>query len=354
MSAVDKALGSLFECHADDASRRLAKEQGWSAALWQDLVAEGRVGSVALGDALACGSSPELASLLRASGYFGFSLPLAETAIAAWMLRSSGLEVPVRAMSVAPLLQETLRLVPSGRQWLLSGRATRVPLASRLGSIVVLASGADGDRVALVDSAACNLKVRSNLAGESRDDVRFDEVVLDESRVAAAGNGVTQEAIQLHGALMRSLQLAGALERALELAVAHARGREQFGRRIAQFQAIQHELARFAGEVAVAVAAALSTAGAAARAGDIQAARWAVAAAKLRTSQAAGEGGMIAHQVHGAVGITDEHPLHHVTLRLWAWREEFGNEAHWATVLGKSVLAAGADGFWQSLTQKLS
>ena len=81
-------------------------------------------------------------------------------------------------------------------------------------------------------------------------------------------------------------------------------------------------------------------------------AQQAVAAAKLRISQAAGEGGMIAHQVHGAAGITDEHPLHHATLRLWAWREEYGNEAHWARVLGRSVLSAGADGFWPSLTQE--
>jgi acyl-CoA dehydrogenase len=295
-----------------------------------------------------------LTSLLRASGYSCASLPLAETAIAAWMLKSSGLAVPAADMSIAPVLQESLRLTPRGRQWLLSGRATRVPWAGRLGSMVVLASGPDGDRVALVDIAACKLTARSNFAGESRDDVCFDDVLLDESRVAPAGRAVTHEAIQLHGALMRSLQMAGALERALELSVAYAREREQFGRKISQFQAIQHELARLAGEVAVAVAAALSAAGAAARAGDIQAARWAVAAAKLRTSQAAGEGGMIAHQVHGAVGITDEHRLHHATLRLWAWREEYGNEAHWAGVLGRSVLAAGADGFWQTLTQELS
>jgi alkylation response protein AidB-like acyl-CoA dehydrogenase len=148
--------------------------------------------------------------------------------------------------------------------------------------------------------------------------------------------------------------MAGALERALELSVAHAQQREQFGRKIAQFQAIQHELARLAGETAAAVAAAMSAAGTAARTGDIVTAERAVAAAKVRTSQAAGEGGMIAHQVHGAVGITDRHALHHATLRLWAWREEYGNEAHWAQALGASVLAAGADAFWPALTDEQS
>ena len=83
--------------------------------------------------------------------------------------------------------------------------------------------------------------------------------------------------------------MAGALERALELAVRYATERSQFGRKIGQFQAIQQELARFAGEVAAAVAAALSAAGAVER---DQNATLAVAAAKIRTAQAAQEGAL--------------------------------------------------------------
>ena len=61
-----------------------------------------------------------------------------------------------------------------------------------------------------------------------------------------------------------------------------------------------------------------------------------VAIAKLRVGEAAGTGAAIAHQVHGAMGFTYEHSLHHSTRRLWAWREEFGNE----TLLGRSRSAA--------------
>ena len=142
--------------------------------------------------------------------------------------------------------------------------------------------------------------------------------------------------------------MAGALERALELAVRYATERSQFGRKIGQFQAIQQELARFAGEVAAAVAAALSAAGAVER---NEHAMLAVAAAKIRTAQAAHQGALIAHQVHGAIGVTDEYALHHSTLRLWAWREEFGNEAAWALELGRAITAAGADRLWPELTR---
>jgi acyl-CoA dehydrogenase len=42
----------------------------------------------------------------------------------------------------------------------------------------------------------------------------------------------------------------------------------------------------------------------------------------------------LAHQIHGAIGVTEEHRLRQVTLRLWSWREEYGNEAFWEARLG--------------------
>jgi acyl-CoA dehydrogenase len=176
----------------------------------------------------------------------------------------------------------------------------------------------------------------------------LDKVTMAAGLFAPAGEGVNHSTLRERGALARALMMAGALERALELAVRYATERSQFGRKIGQFQAIQQELARFAGEVAAAVAAALSAAGAMERG---QNATFAVAAAKIRTAQAAHEGALIAHQVHGAIGVTDEYALHHSTLRLWAWREEFGNEAAWAMELGSAMCAAGADRLWPALAQ---
>ncbi len=77
-----------------------------------------------------------------------------------------------------------------------------------------------------------------------------------------------------------------------------------------------------------------------------------VAAAKIRVGEAAGEGAAIAHQVLGAIGFTQEHVLHRYTRRLWAWRDDFGNESAWAVKLGTLVAAKGADGLWPMLAAR--
>lgn len=66
-----------------------------------------------------------------------------------------------------------------------------------------------------------------------------------------------------------------------------------------------------------------------------------MAAAKVKTGEAACSGAFVAHQLHGAIGVTDEYLLHHSTMRLWSWRGEYGNEAQWAQKLGADALERG-------------
>ena len=75
-----------------------------------------------------------------------------------------------------------------------------------------------------------------------------------------------------------------------------------------------------------------------------------VAAAKVRTGEAAGLGAGIAHQCHGAIGFTYEHSLHFVTRRLWSWRAEFGAESHWAAHIGREVASRGGEELWPHVT----
>jgi acyl-CoA dehydrogenase len=82
------------------------------------------------------------------------------------------------------------------------------------------------------------------------------------------------------------------------------------------------------------------------------AAEFEVAAAKLRANMAIGIGTSTAHQVHGAIGFTKEYSLHPLTRRLWSWRSEFGSDSHWSAIMGASVIAAGADAFWPTLTER--
>ncbi len=85
---------------------------------------------------------------------------------------------------------------------------------------------------------------------------------------------------------------------------------------------------------------------------DGPSARFSAAVAKVRAGEAATRATGIAHQVHGAIGFTQEHALHFATRRLWAWRAQFGSDAWWAAELGRSAIAAGGSGFWTALTQR--
>ncbi len=337
----------LFSDHVDQKTLEAAKRDGWSEKLWQTLE-EAELPRVSVPEAAggAGGTLSDLAAILRVAGRHAAPVPLAETAmLAGWMLAASGLPVPRGPLAAGPVRDESLRARRDGSRWTASGRLLRVPWA-RVAKRIVLLAQADGSGVVVsVDPARCEITPGLNLAREPRDDVVLENVVAEEA--APAGMAVTRSALGLRGALARALLMAGALERALELSVQYAQQRVQFGRKIGEFQAIQQELARFAGEVAAAVAAALSAAGVVERGGD---AALAVASAKIRVAEAAHEGALIAHQVHGAIGVTDEYALHHATLRLWAWREEFGNEAEWAMALGGILHKRGADQLWPALT----
>lgn len=337
----------LFNDHVDQKVVEAAKRDGWSDTLWHALE-QAELPRVSIPEEAggAGGTLSDLAAVLRVAGRFSAPVPLAETAmLGGWMLAASGLPVPRGPLAAGPVRDDIVSARRDGSRWIVSGTLARVPWARVATRLVLLAQGESGGAVVSVDSARCAIRPGHNLALEPRDDVILDNVVADDA--APAGASVTRTALRLRGALARSLLMAGALECALELSVRYAQERVQFGRKIGQFQAIQQELARFAGEVAAAVAAALSAAGAVERGGDVT---LAVASAKIRTAEAAREGALIAHQVHGAIGVTDEYALHHSTLRLWAWREEFGNEAEWATALGGLMHKRGADQLWPAIT----
>lgn len=345
-SMLVDAATRLFNDHVDNTLLESAKQVGWSPALWR-MLEEAEFTRVGISEEAggAGGTLSDLAAVLRVAGRYTAPVPLAETAmLGAWMLHSAGLPVPRGPLAAGPAGDDVVRARCERGRWRVTGTLKRMPWARVAERLVMLAQSEAGGVVVSVDPARCDVQPGCNLADEPRDTVILHDV---EAETAAPAGSVTRSTLKLRGALARSLMMAGALERALELAVRYAQERVQFGRRIGQFQAVQQELARFAAEVAAAVAVALSAAGAMERGSDVT---LAVASAKIRTAEAARAGALIAHQVHGAIGVTDEYPLHHATLRLWSWREEFGNEAEWAATLGSLIQKRGADGLWPALT----
>src|SRR5437016_2567437 len=326
-----------------------AEEGHWPAELWNALEESGLT-LTWVPDSLG-GAGAEMAdgfAALRVAGRFAAPVPLAETLMAGWLLAEAGINAPPGPMTVAPVHEDgNIQISADGK---LRGRARHIPFARTARHIAVLAKRGGAPIVALVAAEGLNIREGTSLAGEPQDTVNFDGATAIASGAAPAG--LDPVAVARLGAAMRTQQMAGALEHILDQSVQWSLDRVQFGRPIAKFQAVQHNLATLAGEVAAAGAAADGAAEAIAAEGAAsERALLEVAVAKVRVGDAASNGAAIAHQVHGAMGFTYEHSLHHSTRRLWAWREEFGNETLWAERLGQMIAEHGADELWPFITQ---
>jgi acyl-CoA dehydrogenase len=340
---VQESARRLFAHLATPALINAAEAGTFPVELWDAVEEAGFTDALA-----AAGERPgdlagiaDAAAILREAGRFAVPLPLAETILARWLLAAAGIETPQGPLIFLPLARASdLRGRHEGSRWRLAGRAVSVPWARHARGIAVLADG----QVALLSAKAVDLQPGKSLAGEPRDDLSVDALV-EAAKPAPAG----VDAVLLYrlGALTRAVLMAGALEEVLRITVQYANDRVQFGRPIAKFQAIQQQLAVLAENVAAAGVIAAAAVEAAAGQGDFL---FIVAAAKSRIGEAAGKVAEMAHQVHGAIGFTHEHRLHHLTRRLWSWRDEFGVESEWSMELGRIVAARGADDLWPLLT----
>ncbi|MET0250054.1 MAG: acyl-CoA dehydrogenase family protein [Sphingobium sp.] len=288
---------------------------GWSAlsdmGLPLALVPEKQGGfGIATADALA---------LVRLSGFHALPLPLAEAMVANRLLAEAGLDL---ADGPATFLTQAVERAPWGRD------------------AHALALALPGGWIARIERPQVE-REGTDMAGMPRDLLRF-------SPDGAPTGTRDGHASLLWGAAIRTLQVAGALERVLALTIAHVSERQQFGRPLAKFQAVQHELARMGSEVAAASAA--GDMAAEAIAGDTDP-TLAIAAARVRVGEAVGIVTSVALQLHGAIGFTREHMLHRFTTALWSWRDDYGGHGYWSQTLGRAALAAGGDGFWAFATE---
>ena len=319
----DSAL-RLFGDHVSPRVLEAAESGEWPAALWRAVDEAGYLDVLADGT----GGMVEAVAILRAAGHHAAPVPLPETMLARWLCIASGIEPPPGPLSITltePDDPAQYAPVPWGRA------AEAVTIAS-------------GSTLRVAERGQMRFDLGTSLAGEPRDLL----AAINEGRSAPLPNAVSADLVLGVGALLRAAQMAGAMEAALDLATTYANDRVQFGRPIGKFQAIQQQLALLAEEAAASLVAAESAAVSVAE--GRKSAEFALAVAKIRAGEAAGAVAEIAHQVHGAIGFTEEHSLHYLTRRLWSWRDEFGDEAYWAGALGRRIAAAGAAGLWPLMT----
>jgi acyl-CoA dehydrogenase len=292
-------------------------------ALWRNLEDTGLARLTSSQDAGAAEAAIVLSGLARHAA----AVPIAETdLLGAWLAGEVGLPVPDSGPSTVAMVDAT---ETGGR---ITGTAREVPWPSS--TVVLAARTADRLHVTLVEDASVD---SHNLAGEPRGSFTFG-MAVSEARTVDVGMA---DELTRRGAWARCNQIVGALDAACDLTVAHTGERVQFGRQLSKFQAVQHSLAAIAGEIERARAAtALAVAAAADYGFDHPATDYAVTVAKVTVGRAVDPVTTIAHQLHGAIGVTIEHRLWLATMRARSWVDEFGTTTQYARRLGRMALAA--------------
>ena len=296
----------------------------FDADLWSTLEETGLTRLTSAQDA----SLQESAVVLEGLARWAAAVPVAETdLLAAWLAAQAGLEVPdAGPLSVAIA---DARAVDDR----FAGTATGVPWP-RSGPLLLAVRGDGATFVAVLDGA--EIADSYTLAGEPRGAVAFDVPVADTVRLSSA---VGDELLR-RGAWARCVQILGAFSAAADLTAKHIGDRQQFGRPLNKFQAVQHALAGMLGEIERSRAAtALATAAASDFGFDSRRADYAVTAAKVAVGRSVGPVTTIAHQLHGAIGTTIEHPLWLATMRARSWADDYGTTSHHARRLGRMALS---------------
>ncbi|RUP28536.1 MAG: hypothetical protein EKK51_23250 [Mycolicibacterium sp.] len=299
------------EQHSDEYAelRELAEQIGRTAApartlpltfddaLWRTAETSGLTRLTSDAEAGPAAAAVVLGTLARHAA----AVPLAETdVLATWLATEAGLVVP-----------------ESGPLTVAVERVTTWP---QCGPVLATRRGPDALYVALVDSPPLT-DSGHNLAGEPRGAVEFDAAAADVVQLPLT----VADELTIRGAWCRCVQIVGAFDAAAELTVAHTETRVQFGRPLGAFQAVQHALATMLGEIERARAATTLAVTAAAQYGFADARTgYATTVAKVAVGRAVAPVTTIAHQLHGAIGTTAEHPLWRATMRARSWADEFG------------------------------
>lgn len=314
----------LADTVTPDLLRRL-ETGAWPEALWAEV--EGLGLTLALSPEEMGGAGlgwDDAVAVWQVLGRHAAPVPLAESMAAAGLLAAAGIRPPAGPLGLA---------VPG---------EPGLPWGRRLAHVAAASGGA----VALHRAGAVT-EGRGTVARLPLDRVEPGAALATAPMPASLG----PDPALLAGALVHAALIAGAVEAVLDMAVDYARTRTQFGRPIGGFQAVQQLLAQAAGEVAAAGVAAAHAGRSVARRG-LAGAAFEIASAKVVCGEAAGKVAAIAHQVHAAMGFTDEHPLHLHTRRLWAWRDACGAERAWARRIGAAALERGGARLWPDLTAR--
>ncbi len=318
-------------------------EAGQSArSLWQLIEASGfsdaLVGEAQGGAGL---SLPAVYPVLELCGAFALPVPLAQTMLARALLAQAGQDIPKGSIAIATGEAIANGIVVCGHvhggqvaDWVLVSHNEAVGAvreAADQGAVPVPAlaihSGAASRTLSLLLPVAQGKKSAAGFCLDAK--LEWPQAIASKAfRFPCLYN------LKELQACIYAAQLAGAMQAVFTRTLQYANDRNQFGRPIGKFQAIQHQLSVMAEHAFAARMAAQMGC----RSSGFLPERLCVAVAKARTSEAAVEVASLSHSIHGAIGFTQEFDLQLYTRRLHHWRQAGGSESYWHTVLGEALV----------------
>ena len=224
--------------------------------------------------------------------------------------------------------------------YVISGTKLFVPdahISDRL-LCVVRTKPKSGIAIFLADARNPRIKytVLKTMAGDKLCEVVFDQVPVGRANILGSpnqGQSTVQRMMQ-RAAVGKCCELVGNIQRVLEMTVDYAKERKQFDRPIGSFQVIQHYCADMATDVD---SARFSTYRAAWMLSEGLPCAREVAIAKAWIGEASQRVFALAHQIHGAIGVTVEHDLHYYTRRAKAADLAFGDADFYREVVSREM-----------------
>lgn len=218
-----------------------------------------------------------------------------------------------------------------GDGWRLTGEKTFVLNGHAADQIVVSAKTSGGVSLFVLDRDTEGLDVQpmQTIHGHRAATLRLSGARVDGDRLLGAegaGLSALERAVD-YGAVAACAEGQGIVETMLDMTVEYLKEREQFGVKIGVFQALQHRAVDMFVQKEV-CRSLLIEASLRADSDDADERRAAISAAKV---QLATGGQMVSHQaiqLHGGIGITDEHDIGLYFKRMEALNRLFGDELH--------------------------
>jgi len=201
-----------------------------------------------------------------------------------------------------------------------------------------LAKPENGITIFLVDakSPGISCAVLKTIASDKLCEVVFDRVRVPKKNILGQldqGWSEVQKIIE-RAAVAKCCETLGGIQQMLEMTVDYAKERKQFDRPIGSFQVIQHYCANMATDVD---GSRFSTYQAAWTLSEGLPCTKEVAIAKAWLSEACKRVTALAHQIHGAIGVTIDHDLQFYTRRANAAEATFGDADFYREIIAQEM-----------------